>query len=93
MQNNNNMAPSNALTVEEIINRFPNPIPPKIDNEPAFEDIQITTRLLDANAISVPSMACGGAHGHLDIIMTQLEYTAISISPWVECWESNPGPQ
>jgi hypothetical protein len=77
------MAPSNALTVEEIINGFPNPILPKIDNEPTFEDIQITTRnrLLNDNAISIPSMACGGSHGHLGIIMTQVEYAAISTPP------------
>jgi hypothetical protein len=35
------MVPSNALTVEEIINDFPNPVLPKIDNEPTFEDIQV----------------------------------------------------
>jgi formylmethanofuran dehydrogenase subunit A len=63
------MAPNNALTVEEIINRFPNLILPKIDNESIFEDIQITTRLLNANAISIPSMAGGGAHGNLGIII------------------------
>jgi hypothetical protein len=71
------MAPSNALTVEEIINGFPNPVLPKIDHEPTFEDIQVTTRLLKANAISIPSMAGGGAHGHLGIIMTQVEYATI----------------
>jgi hypothetical protein len=58
-------------------------------NDPAFEDIQVTTRLLNANAISVPSMAGGGAHGHLGIIMTQVEYAAISGTPWVEPF--NPG--
>jgi hypothetical protein len=42
------MAPSNALTVEEITNGFPNPVLPKIDNEPTFEDIQVTTHLLNA---------------------------------------------
>jgi hypothetical protein len=59
------MAPSNALTVEEIINGFPNPILPKIDNEPTFEDMQITTRLLKANTISILSMAGGGNDVHL----------------------------
>jgi hypothetical protein len=86
------MAPSNALTVEEIINGFPNPILPKIDNEPTFEDIQITTCLLNANAISIPSMAGGGAHGHLGIIMTHVEYVAISTSPWVETYNPNAIP-
>jgi hypothetical protein len=72
------MAPINALTVEEIINGFPNPVLPKIDHNPTFGDIQLTNRLLDANDISVPSMAGGGAHGHLGIIMAQVEYAAIS---------------
>jgi hypothetical protein len=71
------MAPSNALAVEEIINGFPNPILPKIDSDPTFEDIQITDRLLNANAISIPPMAGGGSYGHLHIIMTQVEYTSI----------------
>jgi hypothetical protein len=92
MQNNTNMAPNNALTIEEIINGFTNPFLPKIDNEPTFEEIQITTRLLNANAISIPSMAGGGAHGHLGIIMTQVEYTAISASPWVEPFNTNSIP-
>jgi hypothetical protein len=59
------MAPTNALTVEEIINGFPNPVLPKIENEPTFEDIQLTTRLLNANSISIPYVEGGGAHGHL----------------------------
>jgi hypothetical protein len=92
MQNSNNMAPSHAVTVEEIINGFPNPILPKIDNEPTFENIQITTRLLNDNAISIPSMAGGGAHGHLGIIMTQVEYAAISTSPWVGPYNPNAIP-
>jgi hypothetical protein len=33
------MAPGNALTVEEIINGFPNCVLPKIYNKPTFEDI------------------------------------------------------
>jgi hypothetical protein len=86
------MVPSNALTVEEIINGFPNPVLPKIDHEPTFEDIQVTTRLLNANDISIPSMAGGGAHGHLGIIMTQVEYATISTYPWVELFNPNAVP-
>jgi hypothetical protein len=37
-------------------------------------------------------MAGGGAHGHLGIIMTQVEYTAISMSPWVEPYNPNVIP-
>jgi hypothetical protein len=86
------MAPSNALTVEEIINGFPNPVLPKIENDPTLKDIQVTTRLLDANAISIPSMAGGGAHGHLGNIMAQVEYAVISASPWVEHFNPNAIP-
>jgi formylmethanofuran dehydrogenase subunit A len=86
------MAPRNALTVEEIINGFPNPVLPKIDHEPTFEDIQVTTRILNANAISIPSMSGGGAHGHLGIIMTQVEYVTILPSPWVEPFNPNAVP-
>jgi hypothetical protein len=78
--------------VEEIINGFPNPIIPKIYHEPTFEDIQETTRLLNDNAISIPSMAGGGAHGHLGIITTQVEYAAISTSPWVKPYNPNAIP-
>jgi hypothetical protein len=78
------MAPSNALTVEEIFNGLPNPVLPKIDIKSTFEDIQVTTRLLNANVFSVPSVVGGGAHGHLGIIMTQVEYGAISATPWVK---------
>jgi hypothetical protein len=45
------MAPINALVVEEIINGFPSPALPKIDNDPTFKDIQVTTRLLNENTI------------------------------------------
>jgi hypothetical protein len=68
----------------EIINGFPNPILPKIDHKPTFEDTQVTTLLLNANAISIPSMAGGGAHGHMGIIMTQVGYARKPTSPWFE---------
>jgi hypothetical protein len=34
-------------------------------------------------------MAGGGAHGHLGIIMSQVEYVAVSASPWVEPFNPN----
>jgi hypothetical protein len=86
------MAPINALTVEKIIKVLPNHFLPKIDHEPTFEDIEVTTRLLNRYAISVPSMVGDGAHGHLGIIMTQAEYAEISTSPWVEPYNPNAIP-
>jgi hypothetical protein len=86
------MLPIKAVAVEEIINGFPNAVLPNIDNDPTFEDIQVKNRLLIANIISVPSMAGGGAHGHLGIIMTQVEDSAISASPWGEPYNTNAIP-
>jgi hypothetical protein len=39
--------------------------------------------------MSFPSVSGGGAHGYLGIIMTQIEYSDISATPWVEPY--NPG--
>jgi hypothetical protein len=47
---------------------------------------------MNANTISIPSMAGEGAHGHLGIIMTQVEYAAISASTWVEPFNPNAIP-
>jgi hypothetical protein len=47
---------------------------------------------LNANEISIPSMAGGGAHGHLGIIISQVEYAAVSASPWVEHFNPNAIP-
>jgi hypothetical protein len=47
---------------------------------------------MNANKISIPSMAGGGIHCHLGIIMTQVEYAAISASPWVEPFNPNAIP-
>jgi hypothetical protein len=37
-------------------------------------------------------MAGGGAHGHFVIIMTKVEYAAISASPWVDPFNPNAIP-
>jgi hypothetical protein len=87
-----NMMIHNALTVEEIINSFPNAFLPKIDHKPTFEDIQVTTRLLNANAISVPSMSGLIAHGRLGTIKTQVEYSAISATPCAEPYNPDIAP-
>jgi hypothetical protein len=75
------MVPWHALTVEEIINRFPNPVLPKIDHEPTFEDIQVAT-----------SMGGVRVHRHLGTIMTKLEYDDISGTPWAEPLDPGPIP-
>jgi hypothetical protein len=67
-----------ALTVDEMISGFPNPVIPIITSKPTFEDIMNTQTLLNANCISIPSFTGGGRRGHLGLIMMVQEYAAIS---------------
>jgi hypothetical protein len=78
-----------ALTVDEMISGFPNPVLPLITAEPTLEDIMNTQHLLNANFISIPSIIGGGMHGHHGLSMMVQEYAAISpthfgvaVDPW-----------
>jgi hypothetical protein len=79
-----------ALTVDEMISGFPNPDLPLVTTKPKFEDNMITQKLLNAKYISIPSLAGGGRHSHLGLIMTVQEYEAISAIPFGAA--VNPGP-
>jgi hypothetical protein len=67
-----------ALTVEEMIAGWPHPEPPLITAEPTYEDIAKMQKRLNANFLSIPPNAGGGGHGHLGLLMTAGQYTAIS---------------
>jgi hypothetical protein len=71
-----------ALTVEEMIAGWPYPEPPLITADPTFEDIATMQKRLNANFLSIPSNAGGGRHGHLGLLMTGGQYTAISNIPF-----------
>jgi hypothetical protein len=71
-----------VINVYALINGFPNLELPSVDGEPTLADIQLTTRLLNANTFSVPSVLGGGRHGHLDIIMTTQEYVIMANAPF-----------
>jgi hypothetical protein len=71
-----------ALTVDEMIRGFPNPVLPLVISEPTFEDIITTQKFINANCISIPSLTGGGRHGQLCLIMTMQEYVAISAVPF-----------
>ena len=89
LKNKNNMG-TPALTVDEMIDGFPNPILPSVLNEPVFEDIMMTHKLLSANCISIPSGADGGCYGHLGVIQTAQQYATISNVPFGPA--ADPGP-
>jgi hypothetical protein len=79
-----------ALTVEEMIAGWPYPELPLITAEPTYEDIATMQKRLNANFLSIPSNAGGGRHGHLGLLMTAGQYTAISPTPFGAA--ADPGP-
>jgi hypothetical protein len=79
-----------ASTPDELIAGFPHSSLPKVIGEPTFEDLKVTRRLLNTNAMSVASYEGGGRHGHLGIIMTNEEYFAIAVDVFPV--PNNPGP-
>jgi hypothetical protein len=80
-----------APTVDEMISGFPNPVLPLVNAKLTFEDIMMTQKLLSANCISIPSLAGGGRHGHLGLIMALQEYAGILAIPFGRV-TVNPGP-
>jgi hypothetical protein len=79
-----------ALTVEEMIAGWPYPDLPLITAEPTYEDIAMMQRRLNANFLSIPTNAGGGRQGHLGLLMTTGQYTAISPIPFGAA--ADPGP-
>jgi hypothetical protein len=71
-----------ALTVEEMIAGWPYPELPLITAEPIYKDIATMQKRLNANFLSIPSKAGGGRHGHLGLLMTAGQYTAVSPTPF-----------
>jgi hypothetical protein len=67
-----------ASTPDEIIAGFPHSTLPKVTGLPTFKDLKIIRRLLNSNAMSVSSCEGDGRHGHLGLIMTNVEYFAVA---------------
>jgi hypothetical protein len=79
-----------ASTLDELIAGFPHSSLPKVTGEPTCEDLKVTRRLLNTNAMSVASYEGGGRHRHLGIIMTKEDYLAIAVDVFPV--PNNPGP-
>jgi hypothetical protein len=71
-----------TLTVEVTIAGWPYPELLLIRGDPTYEDIATMQNRLNANFLSIPSNAGGGWHGHLGLLMTAGQYTAISPTPF-----------
>jgi hypothetical protein len=78
-----------ASIPDELIVGFPYSTLSKVTGEPTFEDLKITSRLLNANTMSVSSYEVGGRHGHLGIIMTNMKYFTVATNVFLP--PENPG--
>ena len=70
-----------ALSVDNVVAKFPMKTMPKIDGEPDYGNINTMMQLLYDNAASLPTTLGGGQHGHIGIIMTPQLYTTLAKTP------------
>jgi hypothetical protein len=79
-----------ALTIDDIIAKFPNKHLPLIDGEPDYSSISTMVQLLYGNAATLPTAMGGGRNGHIGIIMPAPLYATLSNIPYVA--PPDPGP-
>ena len=68
------------LTVESVIESFPNPSIPKFEHEPTYDSIKQVEKYLIENASSIESTLGGGNHGYLGLIMDPAKYQTLTRS-------------
>jgi hypothetical protein len=72
-----------ALTIGDIIAKFPNKHLPIIDGEPDYSSISTMVQLLYGNVATLPIPMGGGRNGHISIIMPAPLYATLSNIPYV----------
>ena len=70
-------------SADELYTAFPAQAT-KIQGEPTYDDLRQLREVLYHNAASVHSDRGGGLHGHLGMIMDDVNYATISATPWVD---------
>ena len=55
----------------------------RIQGEPSFSTLSLLAREIRANAMAVHSTLGGGAHGHLGLVLSPVQYANISTTPFV----------
>jgi hypothetical protein len=78
---------SGVPTVEAIFTGF---TLPRISGKPTFEDTAIARQHINQNFMNIQSYDGGGNHGHLGLIMTEVEY--LMQIPGVAGYTSPPNP-
>jgi hypothetical protein len=79
-----------ALTIDDIIAKFPNKHLPIINGEPDYSSISTMMQLLYGNAATLSTTMGGGRNDHIGIIMPAPLYATLSNIPYVA--PPDPGP-
>jgi hypothetical protein len=65
-------------TVEDVMESFPHPILPPVEDEPDYQTIHATRKFLQANSRAINTHLGGGTFGHLGLIISDAAYSNIS---------------
>jgi hypothetical protein len=81
-------------TVEDVLENFPHPILPTVEDEPDYQTIHATRKFLQANSRAIDTHLGGGTLGHLGLIISDAAYSNIA-PPTADAptfWESPNAP-
>ena len=70
--------PVTTANINYINTNFPFPVLTKITNLPMYESLKKIKDKLKNNAASVPCDLGGGANGHLDLMLSDVEYAMVN---------------
>eukprot|EP00978_Attheya_sp_CCMP212_P003485 scaffold7201_cov51-Attheya_sp.AAC.2 len=79
-----------ALSVDDIVAKFPTDPLPKINGEPTYATINQITKSIYGNAATLPTTIGGGNLGHVGLFIRPGLYATISPNPFV--MPPDPGP-
>ena len=79
-----------ALSVEDIVSKFPIKALPPINGEPTYSGINDMMQALYANAATMQTTLGGGRHGHIGMIMKPALYATLSQVAYEK--PEDPGP-
>ena len=81
---------SSALSVDDILSKFPTQKVPEIFGEPTYDSITNIKSELFSNAAVIQTTLGGGQHGHIGLIMQPALYANLSATPFII--PQDPGP-
>jgi hypothetical protein len=65
-------------TFEDVIVRFPHPVPPTVQGEPDYQTIHAARKFLQPNSRAIDTNLGGGTMSHLGLIISDESYAIIA---------------